>query len=180
MRSLYFLFCLLSFTLVFSQEDSTRKYSPKNRKHEAPKNRFFTGGGLGLQFGNPTLIDISPIVGYKITEKLSVGVSPSYKYYKVSHPSFGTYSLNIYGGGVFSRYMLTDFLFAHAEHETLYAKWIENRRPFSITSVFIGGGYLQRISENMSVYLLALWNINDGVNSPYQNPVIRAGIGLGF
>ena len=52
-----------------------KKESPKAEKDnedDGPSlsDRMFFGGNFGLQFGNPTLIDISPLVGFRMTERL--------------------------------------------------------------------------------------------------------------
>ena len=44
--------------------------------------KFYWGGNLGLMFGTYTIIDISPEVGYKVTERFHVGTGLTYTYYK--------------------------------------------------------------------------------------------------
>ena len=58
-----------------------QNYGENNMPKQTFASHLFFGGGLGLQFGSMTLIEISPLVGYKITPKFSIGVSPTYKYY---------------------------------------------------------------------------------------------------
>jgi hypothetical protein len=91
------------------------------------KNRFFFGGSLGLQFGSATYIDVSPLVGYKITPKLHAGVGLTYIYYKVKDSYYNyAYETSIYGGRVFGRYYILDNLFGHAEFEILI--WMSRRK----------------------------------------------------
>ncbi len=122
-----FLFFILFFLTVFSffhparAQDITRE--PQSHIN-APQNNFwdrvYTGGGIGLQFGSQTFVNISPLVGYRLTEKLSVGLSATYIYYRYKNPNPAfTYSSNIYGGSVFSRYLIFENLFAHVEYEVL-------------------------------------------------------------
>ena len=145
------------------------------------RERLYFGGNFGLQLGSVTMIDLSPLVGYKFTEKFSAGVGITYKYFNDSrhNPSIST---NIYGGSIFSRYFILDNVFAHAEFENtnLETKFdVLNMHPnqdrFWIQSVFIGAGYIQRFNENSGAYILLLWNLNESSNSIYQNPVIRVG-----
>ena len=159
--------------------------------------RIFTGGNLGLQFGSVTLVDVSPMIGYRLTEDIDVGISLTYKYYNYKDYYYSNinkqyYDLktNIFGGGVFGRYHFTDNLFAHAEVEYLdfsidtYSVYnngvVKAREKVGITSVFVGGGYKQEIGDNSFFTLMILYNLNETTNSPYTNPVIRAGFGIGL
>ena len=146
------------------------------------KSRLFFGGGLGLQFGSMTLIEISPLVGYKVTPKLSIGVSPTYKYYHYN-AYYGSTSTNVFGGSIFSRYSIFENVFAHVEYETLFYNIQEPGYPtarLQFNSFFVGGGYNQRIGGNSAMYFLVLWNLNDTPDSPYINPVIRVGFSVGL
>ncbi|MBE0663687.1 MAG: hypothetical protein IH597_14625 [Bacteroidales bacterium] len=49
---------------------------------EEPK-RWFVGGNVGLQFGYVTLIDVSPMVGYMLTDRFALGTGLTYKYYRI-------------------------------------------------------------------------------------------------
>jgi hypothetical protein len=158
------------------------------RKPDRPKilDKFFVGGGLGLQFGNQTLIDVSPMIGYSPVKNLGIGINPTYKYYhfKGYSSSYPTSTSNIFGVGFFVQYDIIRNILAHAEYEYLhYSTKVTgslDRSSIEVSSLFVGGGYRQPISEKASMYLLVLWNLNDDLNSPYTNPVIRAGIKIGL
>jgi len=149
------------------------------------KSRLFFGGGFGLQFGSVTLIELSPLVGYKVTPKFSLGVSPTYKYYKYNDyygPS-NDLSTNVWGGSIFGRYSIFQNVFAHVEYESLYYNTKVSGNPEYMqqyNSFFVGGGYNQQIGGNSAMYFLLLWNLNDTPDSPYINPVIRIGFSVGL
>ena len=42
--------------------------------------RLWFGGGIGFGFGDVDYVEVSPIVGYSATEKLSVGGGITYRY----------------------------------------------------------------------------------------------------
>jgi len=154
--------------------------SPENTKKT--DNRFFTGGGIGLQFGNLTLVDISPLIGYKLTEKWTIGLAGTYKYYRYREYHYDV-KTDIYGGGVFTRYHFTDYLFGHLEFEYLSIEWYDfflNKNRIWIESVFVGGGYRQLIGGNSWSYIMLLYNLNETPYSPYRNPIIRAGFTVGL
>ena len=143
------------------------------------KENIFLGGNLGLQFGNVTIIDVSPIVGYKVTEKFSIGIGAKYQY--INYRDYN-YSFNVYGGSIFGRYNISDYLFAHVEYEVLNMPSIVNMNDIrtNVSSLFVGGGYRQKISKNSSFNIMGLWNLNESLESPYTNPIIRISLDIGL
>jgi hypothetical protein len=185
--SFVFLFSFTTLT-VFAQSDTIvapeAPLPARQTKDKVPfKDRIYFGGNLGLQFGTQTYIDISPLVGYKITEKLSAGIGATYIYYSYKDRYF-SYKTNIYGGRIFGRYFFTDNLFAHTEVELINMELFDNVRydyyRKNILSPLVGGGYIQRFSENSGVYIMLLLNLNDSAESPYSNPIIRIGFNIGL
>jgi hypothetical protein len=98
------------------------------------KERIYIGGGLGFGFGsNSVLIDVSPMLGYSVTENLVMGLGFTYKYYqyndyyyKYDDKTFSDLKNHIYGGSIFARYFLSGIgipvienMFLHAEVEPL-------------------------------------------------------------
>lgn len=159
----------------------------ERKENQSSKNftdNLFFGGNFGLQFGSQTYIELAPLIGYKITERLSAGLGLKYIYYKIKdNYSTLNYSTNSYGGGPFARFTLFEGLFLHGEYEILNLEvpdLYNNLIRENITSVFLGGGYRQMIGDRSSIDFLLLYNINDNRNSPYVNPVIRIGFGFGI
>jgi len=151
------------------------------------KDKLFYGGSLGLQFGTLTLVDISPMIGYKVTPRLGFGINPTYKYYRYKnyYLSNDDLMINVFGAGLFGRYLLFDKLFAHAEYEYLIYDFIEphqsgNNFAQEFQSFLVGAGYREQIAANGYMYLLVLWNLNETIDSPYNNPIFRAGFSIGF
>ncbi len=176
---------LLSGLLAYSQTQDPVLIETEPRKPWSE--RLFYGGSLGLQFGSVTLVDISPLIGYKITPRIGVGVSPTYKYYRFRNYYGQSYDLktNVIGGSLFARVLILESIFAHAEYEYLTYKSkdlavssVSVRNEYN--SVLVGAGYREPISSNGYMYLLLLWNLNETIDSPYTNPIIRAGFSIGF
>jgi hypothetical protein len=162
------------------------------------ESKFYVGGNLGLMFGTYTVIDISPIVGYKVTERFHVGSGLTYTYYKYTEdgppgtPST-TYSTSIYGGRLFTRYYVAENLFAHVEDELLSMElpdlgeyYLNHRLVISrrwLNSVLVGGGYGYGFgSDGPALSIMVLFRINNEYEDfyPYQNPIIRIGLGFGL
>lgn len=144
------------------------------------KNRFYTGGNFSLAFGSVTFIDISPLVGYKITEEWHVGTGASYMYLKYNDYLYG---INIYGGRIFTSYYILENLFLHVEEEWL-SLGTDNEESkidrIDIYSTLVGGGYSQRMGSSSAFNILILYNLNETELSPYPNPVIRMGFVAGL
>lgn len=153
--------------------------------------RFYIGGNLGAQFGTITSIDVSPLIGIKIYKGLTGGIGFTYQYFsnKSYEPKFET---SLYGGRVFLRYylpILNEGLFLHAEYEMLnYEKIIVDVNSARVVdqyrdwmpSYLVGAGYRQNIGGRVFIDIAILWNLNDKPDSPYRNPIIRAGINFGL
>lgn len=149
-------------------------------------NRVIVGGNLGLQFGNVTLIDVSPTIGYMLSPHLVLGLGGTYKYY--SYKNYDTrYNTSYYGGSTFIKYYLSNLeigflrdLYLHAEYELLNYRYdsgagYDNER---VLSYFVGGGYRAPVSDKVDIHLSLLYNLNDTKNSPYENPVFRIGFAV--
>ena len=153
------------------------QYFENKKPPEKFKDKLFFGGGIGLQFGSVTQIEIAPLVGYRVTERFQPGVSLTYSYYSNKNytPTLNYYT---YGGSAFLRFFLFEGLFAQAEAEALnveaYYSPTQSERIW-IGNYLIGGGYFQKIGNRGGMYILALWNLNQTQYTPYSNPVIRIG-----
>ena len=177
-------YCLLPIAYCLSQDFTPPKPADPS-KSKLPfwsKDKIYTGGGIGLSFGTVTFINLTPIIGYKITPKYSVGAGLTYMY--IGDNRFASpFSLNVYGGNVFTRYLITNFLFVHAEYELLNGNWDEyyTSNRFWLENVWVGGG-LRQHAGNSSVNIMALWNLNPTIysNAYFGNPQIRIGFGIGI
>ncbi|MBK5285108.1 MAG: hypothetical protein JJE25_06865 [Bacteroidia bacterium] len=164
--------------------------------------KFYYGGNLGLMFGTYTIIDISPFVAYKVTESFHVGSGLTYTYYKFKedgtfnggHATSGqSFSTSIYGIRFFTRFFFTDNLFLHAEDELLslelpdLTEYYLNHRFIIkrqwLNSVLLGGGYKYGFNvDGPSLSISVLFRVNHEFEDfyPYQNPIIRIGLGFGL
>ena len=185
------LFNLISVSLFAQTEDNP---SVKDLQFNQ---RLVYGGGFGMQFGNVTLLDLSPTIGYRVSDQLTLGTGISYKYNSIKEYTFDQnsgrwydYNSNIYGGSFWGRYYILKNIFAHAEIEQLRINYnytsISTSVPTNVkdgvdvTSTLVGGGYRQPIGNRIFFNILVLFNLNQSDFSPYNNPIIRAGISVGM
>lgn len=186
------LFFFLSTTISAQYTKEDEKPENNNSLSDVPfKDRLFTGGNLGFGVsGNFLYLDVSPIIGYKLTTKLGAGVGIRYSllrdlYYKINYTN--------YGGSVFARYMVIPQAFLHAEFEGLrtydFNPMSSNYGERDMAYMgLVGAGY--SLGEGVSFSVLVLYDLIDHINSPYRNayllgpagpPVIlRGGITIGF
>ena len=145
--------------------------------------RIVVGGGFGLGFSSTQdYFMVSPSIGYMLTRKLMAGTSLSYQHtkYKFTSPSI---SVNAYGIGPFTRFVIYENIFLQAEYEYLTYKLPGLTQSFD--SFLAGGGFVQPLGSKASIYFIALYNFSyttprQGEFSPYGSPlVIRGGISFG-
>ena len=148
--------------------------------------RWYFGGGVGLGFGDITYVEISPLVGYRVTDRVSVGGSLLYRYRNDDRfsPSIDT---SDYGGGLFTRYSIVGPFFLQAEYEYLNYEVLQSNRSttrMNANSLFAGGGISQPINRNTSVFATVLYNLTYSSYDepgPYSSPwVVRVGVAFGF
>lgn len=164
---------------------------PKDEKPKVPfGKRLVFGGGGGLQFGDVTMIDLSPMVGYRFTDRFIAGPGVVYQY--MNFRNFGSY--HTYGGSLFGRAMVYNNFFGHAEYELVNmprisynaaqsAYFLEDGKRMNINSFLIGGGYRFMLGERSSLDALVLINLLEQGQDKFQrysNPVIRIGFSGGW
>lgn len=171
---LFLLLILLQRSIAYAQFSGAT-----NTPRETFGQRLYYGGNLGLQFGTQTVIDLNPIVGYRINPKLSAGIGVKYQYYRYRDRTY-TYETNTYGGSVFARYNVYDGLFAYTEYELLNLEAYDTGRRMDVYSWFVGGGYSQPIGARASMNIMILYNLSETRYTPYTNPIFRVGFGIGI
>ncbi len=170
------LFCTGFFHAAAQDSSMIRKHPPKKNFRD----KIFFGGNLGIQFGTSTFADISPLVGYKFTEKISAGVGVTYQYYHYQDQYFD-FETNVYGGRVLARYNFTQTFFAHGEYEYLNMEAFDfPDTRVDVGSLMGGVGYIQRIGDNSGIVALVLYNFTETHYTPYQNPIFRVGFVVGM
>jgi hypothetical protein len=146
--------------------------------------RLFFGGDIGLQFGDVTYINIAPIIGYKVTDAFGVGLGPSYTYVKDKRYVGYEYTASSYGGRMFGQYRVVENAMAYGEYSLVNADVFDEftlkQKRVNIPSLLLGGGYMQPIGDASSFNLMVLFNVIEDNYSYYQNPIIRAGLNVGF
>lgn len=186
MKTLRALLLLFAVTCVFHPSFSQTASSPQ--KPKVPfKDRIFVGGNFGLTFGTVTNIEIAPQVGYLLKPNWSAGLGIRYSYYQDNY-YVPPYKTNIYGGLLFSRYVIYKGLFLEGDFEANnfdvyevdpYGNYRTHRQW--VPSFLMGGGYSQSMGGNSAFFISVLYDVLQNRYSPYYGvPVIRVGFGFGL
>lgn len=196
---LFFLILMIQFGLSAQEADTTKVTNPESetqvnqeevKKEKPPKqkssfaSKLYYGGNIGLSFGSYTMVGVYPLVGYKLTPKLSVGVKIAYEY--ISDRRYDqTYSYSNYGGSLFARYRIVPPLYVHLEYAQmsydLYSADGTSNREW-VPFLFAGAGYSQSIGGKAWVNVQVLFDLLQDEKSPYNDwePFFSVGVGVGF
>jgi hypothetical protein len=147
-------------------------------------NKMYFGGYVNVSIGSYTAMGVEPLVGYKLTPKLSVGGKLSYEY--ISDKRYEEdYSASNYGFSLFTRFRVTQRLYAHAEYSAMNYKlydFLGDSEREWVPFLFLGGGYSQPITKNTWLTAEVLFDVLQNENSPYSSwePFFSIGFGVGF
>jgi hypothetical protein len=185
MRAFFFCSFLLFGLKTFAQPtDDYVNSRPSNESQKENLNdltrreRTVVGGslGLGLSSSNGTGMffgAITPLVGYRVTERLSAGVGFNYTYYKTR-----LYQEQYYAGIAWARLGLINGLFACAEinqvNAPVYSFNGASRETFPL--LLAGAGISQGIGHGIGTYFQIMYDVTEEVRSPYGPLIIRGGI----
>jgi hypothetical protein len=149
-----------------SMEKVKEKEKVKTAKEPTEDNplgkKYITGGSFGVSFGNyNTYVNVAPILGYRVTNRVTLGTGLSYYYLDISG-----YKGSLLGGNLFAQAMVYKTFYAHGQYEL-----IDFRDNFSV--ILAGAGYRQMFSNRAGIDLQVLFDLNQNGRSFYSNPVIR-------
>ncbi len=181
-KTLFLVLVVILFNTMPSAGQSVEQRSSRPPLSE----RVFYGGSFGLQFGNITNIELSPIVGIWMLPRLSIAAGPTYQYYK---DPFGR--TDIYGGRSFFRFLfiqdISKFIplglpigfYIQGEYEGLSLEadfWTSGLAAGSRLwehNVLAGLGISQALGMKSSMNISFLWVLTQPGYELYDNPEIR-------
>lgn len=174
---------LLAFVVLFLSVQISLAQRYIDPEEKTPfKDRIYYGGNFGMSFGTITFIDISPLAGVMITDKLSSGLGVTYQYF--DDRRFVGASNSLYGGRFFTRYNVFPNIFLQGEYESLnfefYNFSTDTIGRSWVNALLVGGGYFMPFGERGGANFTFLYNLSfDPRRSPYNEPyIIRVGFVL--
>jgi len=177
-------------TVMFSQVEERLPSEGRNKDKEdfAFSRRLVFGAEFGLSFGSITYIKLAPLVGYRITNRLTAGLGPIYIYEKYRAYRLET---STYGGRLAASYTILKAenlpralsigdIALHVENEvinvaTFDSYYYQFTERLWIDNILMGAGITQAIGERFAVSIYILWDVSQNIYSPYNNPVLKFG-----
>ena len=174
--------------------DSTKTNQPQQEVQQSQPSKWYYGGTVGFNFwGDYFYLSVNPLIGYQVSPKFSVGGKVQYAYINDSRYDPLELTSHNYGAGIFARfrpiyqvYLHAEFDYASYENYTVYTPLVgqpyaESERNW-VPFLLLGGGFVQRVGPNASVYVEVLFDVIQDENSPYEDwdPIISVGGGVGF
>jgi hypothetical protein len=159
-------------TLPSSEQGREKMSDLTNRE------RTVVGGslGLGLSSSNGSGMffgAITPLVGYRITERFSAGVGFNYTYYRTR-----LFQEQYYAGIAWARLGLFNGIFACAEINQVNApvSAFSNSSRETFPILLAGAGISQGIGHGLGTYFQIMYDFTEEERSPYGPLIIRGGI----
>jgi len=147
------------------------------------QDRMFIGGGVGLSFGDIDYVEISPIVGYRLTERITTGLGVFYRW-KSDDRFEESVDTSDWGASLFGRLALFRGMFGQVEYEYVDYEYatLTGTSSSDDTNLLAGLGISR--GGRAGFYALALYNFSydeDDPFEPYDSPwVYRVGVSFGF
>lgn len=161
---------------------------------EGPSNRWFFGGNFGLTFGDYTLINVSPQIGYRFTERVAAGGGVNLQYASIKERDWngdalrkvsqGVTGLNLFGRLYpIQNIMLqlqpeANYVFGKVKY---YDSTPDSKLDGKIVPSLLAGGGLVFPSGRGAFIMAVFYDVLQDPNSPYSNkPIVNFGYNIGF
>jgi len=158
--------------------------APAKPAAPAPEKKLYFGGGVGVTFGSYTRISISPLVGYPLNPKVSIGARGTYEYIHDTRFSPDLSASN-YGGSAFTRFRFHPLAYLHAEYSYMsyeYQQAFGGSTRTWVPFLYLGGGVMKPLGPRTAAFVEVLFDVLQDKNSPYEawQPMISVGVTSGF
>ena len=171
------------------------QYQRNAEKKGFDPHKLIFGGGFSFGFGSGSLLlSVSPIAGYRFTDRFSAGLRMGYQYNWTKDWPFTYNGITGYGviknlnyhiisPGVWGRFIVWDNIFIQAEYEYnifTYKNYISSpKEPGYISSrawdhansLLLGIGLRQPVSDNSSFVLIASYDVLQNISSNMRTDV---------
>ena len=176
------------------QKQKQKKSKPSELSEQSFWQRLTFGGNTGFSFGNPTLVDIAPLIGYRFSEKFNAGVGGNYLYFRSNDNfarvngvpvNFGRVEGSYYGVRSYGQYFLVPQAFIWTEVEGMNVEFFNTDtrsvdREWQLAPL-IGGGFFQEIGSGGSGFSATiLYNLNHQDNISWRGTPWVTRVGFNF
>ena len=186
------LFILLA---AFVSINSLYAQDEPSEKTGFDKSKLFFAGNFGLSFGDYTLVNVSPQIGYRFNRYLAAGTGINFIYSSVKYRD--NYGNSLYKAGygvtglnIFGRVYPIQQILLQAQPEMNYTwgkyKYYDGNTPDQkingklVPSLLLGGGAVIPSGRGAFVAMVQ-FDVLNNVRSPYGNrPIYNFGYNIGF
>jgi len=174
---------------------SNAQKKKKEQKGFDPQKLIF-GGGLSLGLGTVTTLGVSPIIGYRITDRVSAGIGMGYQYMRIKdyYASGYDYKASILYPSAWARCLVFRNFFVQAEFEHDFQTFnnyefdpggsgavVTVKEKYDNNALLLGAGLRQPVTQNSSFVIMGLYDVIQDPNSPYLGQIdFRFGFNVGF
>lgn len=159
------------------------------------KSKLFIGGNFGLSFGDYTLANVSPQLGYRFNDYFAAGVGVNFLYSSIKYRDYNGNSLYKAGYGVgglnvFGRVYPIKYILIQAQPELNYVwgkyKYYDNATPDmkipgkAVPSLLLGGGAVIPQGPGALVIMVQFDVLNQPQNPYGTRPIYNIGYNIGF
>jgi hypothetical protein len=197
MKKILFLLFLVVAIGKFSHAQDEKKNDPDNYREKKgfDKSKLFIGGNFGMTFGDYTLINVSPQLGYRFNEYLAAGAGINFQYVSLKERDYYTgdpidrISQEVIGMNIFGRVYPIRQLMLQAQPELNYVfgkiKYYDGTPSTNIDasivpSLLLGGGVVFP-AGNGGFIVSVFYDVLQKPNSPYSDkPFFNFGYNVGL
>ncbi|MDU1891765.1 MAG: hypothetical protein E6767_13850 [Dysgonomonas sp.] len=150
---------------------TTKKYTKPKSNNGFDISKLSIGGGIGLQFGDYTVINVSPQIGYDFSKYFTAGAGFGYTYFKDDYYDYD-YKASYLSFNLFGRFYPVDFLVIGIQPEISrmwqtvdYGRDSYSNNEF-VPSFLVGGGV-----RFGGVTAMIQYDVVQDKNSPYGDNI---------
>lgn len=137
-----------------------------------PRERTVVGGNFSFLVGTSSFIFLEPQAGFRVTNRITSGVSAGYMYFGNRN-----YSESIYLGSGWARLGIVNGLFACAEYSMVNRQSFYNPNLRETFPLFlVGGGISQGGNYGIGYSFQILYDLSEDERSPYGPLAFKAGV----
>jgi hypothetical protein len=187
---LFVIFVTAIGTFAHAQDENTNE-----KKKGFDKSKLFVGGNFGMTFGDYTLINVSPQIGYRFNQYFAAGTGINFQYVSLKERDYYTgqpvdrISQGVIGLNIFGRVYPFRQLMLQAQPELNYVfgkiKFYDGTPSTNIDasivpSLLMGGGIVFP-AGNGGFIISVLYDVLQKPNSPYSDkPFFNFGYNFGL
>jgi len=196
-------------TTATAQDVYTSSGRPANAHKKQQQKKGFDvsklvfGGSATVSLGQVTDLGITPMIGYRFTDRFTAGIGLGYDYLKINDftpltdPNTGAVNYypvqsSIFYPSIWARYRVFRNIFVQSEfqYDMISQRVYDYDQNYNITKYtvkanapvwLVGAGFRMPVTDRVSFVMVIMYDVLQNKNSPYYNTLaFFPGINVGF